>query len=153
MRIGIAADHAGKDLKSSIVDYLILNDYEVVDYGVSSSSVKSVDYPDFAGSLASDFCNKKISLGITVCGTGLGMSIVANKFPGVRAGVVFDEYTARMSRLHNDTNVLSLGSRTVNHSRAIDLVKIWLTTKFEGERHITRLNKIKAIEQKNFYSC
>jgi ribose 5-phosphate isomerase B len=148
-KIGVAADHGGKDLKRLVVDFLQLTDFEVVDYGVASNTDKSVDYPDYARVLAQDVSAEKIERGIAICGTGLGMCITANKFPKVRAVSVWDEYTARMSRQHNNANIICLGGRTINHHRAVDFVKIWLETSYEGGRHEERLKKIYEIEKKN----
>ena len=148
MKIAIGSDHAGKDLKSFIIDFLNLTNHTVLDYGVAADSAGSVDYPDYADIVASEISNNRADRGILICGTGTGMCISANKFPGVRAVVVFDEFTTRMSRAHNDCNVLCLGARTVNHQRAIDFVKIWLSTEFEEGRHRSRVNKIAAIEKR-----
>jgi len=148
--IGIASDHAARDLKALIVDYVKLHDIRVVDFGIGSDTNKSVDYPDYAAAVAREVSDGKLEAGIAVCGTGIGMSIACNKFPGVRATVVWDDYSARMSREHNNSNILCLGARTLNHHRAIDLVKIWLETRFVGERHQNRLDKIREIEKKNF---
>lgn len=149
-KIGIAADHAGKELKQLIADFIRLKNYEVIDYGVSVDTDKSVDYPDYAEILASDISSGKIDRGVLICGTGLGMCTTANKFPGVRATSVWDEFTARMSRAHNDANVICLGARVLNHHRAAEFVNIWLDTPFEGNRHKTRVNKIHEIEKKQF---
>lgn len=147
-KIGIASDHAGKELKQLIADFVRLKNFEVVDYGVAVDSDKSVDYPDYAAILAGDVGSGKLDRGIAICGTGIGMSITANKFPGVRAAVVWDEFTARMCRAHNDANILCLGSRVLNHHRAAELVNIWLDAEFEGNRHKVRLDKIREIEKK-----
>lgn len=147
-KIGIASDHAGKELKQLIADFVRMKNYEVIDYGVSTDTDKSVDYPDYAAILASDVSSGKVERGILICGTGIGMSITANKFPGVRAGLVWDEFTARMCRAHNDTNIICLGSRVLNPHRATEFVNIWLDTEFEGNRHKTRLDKIREIEKK-----
>ncbi len=147
-KIGIASDHAGKELKQLVADFVRLKNFEVIDYGVSMESDKSVDYPDYAAILATDISTGKIEQGILICGTGIGMSITANKFPGVRAAIVTDEFTARMCRAHNDANVICLGSRVLNPHRATEFVNIWLDTKFEGNRHKTRLDKIRDIERK-----
>jgi ribose 5-phosphate isomerase B len=147
-KIGIASDHAGKELKQLVADFVRLKNYEVIDYGVSMESDKSVDYPDYAAILATDISTGKIERGILICGTGIGMSITANKFPGVRAAIVTDEFTARMCRAHNDANVICIGSRVLNPHRATEFVNIWLDTKFEGNRHKTRLDKIRDIERK-----
>ena len=148
MKIAIASDHAAKDLKSYIIDFLNLTNHEILDYGVATDSVGSVDYPDYADIVGSEVASGRVDRGILICGTGIGMCVSANKFPGVRAAQVFDEFTARMSRAHNDANVLCLGARTINHQRAVDFVKIWLTTEFEEGRHRVRLNKIATIEKR-----
>jgi len=116
-KIGIASDHAGKELKQLVADFVRLKNYEVIDYGVSMESDKSVDYPDYAAILATDISSGKVEQGILICGTGIGMCITANKFPGVRAAIVTDEFTARMCRAHNDANVICLGSRVLNPRR------------------------------------
>lgn len=149
-RIGICSDHGGVELKKLILDFLSLTEYEVVDYGVAIDNKNSVDYPDFAALLAADIADGKIDRGIAICGTGIGMCITANKFAGVRAASVWDEFTARMAREHNNANVLCLGARTINHHRAADYCKIWLDTEYEGGRHQQRLNKIRNIEKHNF---
>lgn len=147
-KIGIAADHAGKELKQLIADFVRLKNHEVIDYGVAMETDKSVDYPDYAEVLASDISSGKVDRGVLICGTGLGMCMTANKFPGVRAASAWDEFSARMSRAHNDANVICLGARTLNHHRAAELVGLWLDTEFEGNRHKTRLDKILEIEKK-----
>ena len=147
-KIGIASDHAGKELKQLVADFVRLKNFEVVDYGVAVDSNKSVDYPDYAAILAGDLASGKIERGVLICGTGIGMCITANKFPGVRAAQVWDEFTARMSRAHNNANVICLGARVTNHHRAVELVNLWLDTPFEGSRHQSRLDKIREIEKK-----
>lgn len=149
-KIGVACDHAGKELKSLVFDFLKHTEFEVEDYGVSSEAVVSVDYPDYAAILCEAMNQGKISKGILICGTGIGMSIAANKFPGVRAALVNDEYTARMAKRHNDANVICLGSRTINFHRAVEMTKIWLNESFEGGRHEERMHKLREIEKKNF---
>lgn len=148
MRIAIASDHAARELKSCIVEFLTLTDHVVLDYGVAADAAGSVDYPDFAEIVASEVSVLRADRGILICGTGIGMCISANKFPGVRAALVYDEFTTRMSRAHNDSNVLCLGARTLNYQRAIDFVKIWLATECDEGRHRDRLNKIAEIEQR-----
>lgn len=148
MKIAVASDHAGKDLKQILVEYLRLTDYNILDYGVSFDTSISVDYPDYADIVASEVSTKAVERGILVCGTGIGMSLGANKYPGVRAAVVTDEFTARMSRAHNDANVLCLGSRVINHHRAIEFLKLWLMTEFEEGRHRQRLDKVAEIERR-----
>src|SRR5690606_14916631 len=109
---------------------------------------KSVDYPDYAEILSSDISSGKLDRGVLICGTGIGMCITANKFPGVRAGLAWDEFSARMSRAHNDANVLCIGARSLNHHRAEGLVNIWRDTEVEGNRHQTRLAKMREIEKR-----
>lgn len=149
-KIGIASDHAGKELKQMIIDFVRLIDVEVVDYGIAMETDKSVDYPDYAEMLARDLTRANIDGAIAICGTGIGMAITANKFPGVRAASAWDEFSSKMSRAHNDANMLCLGARTLNYHRAMDIVRIWLETPFAGERHQMRLNKIREIEKKTF---
>lgn len=149
-KIGIASDHAGKELKQVLHEFMSLTGNEVVDYGVAVTTDASVDYPDYAAHLAQDVSTNRIDRGIAICGTGIGMAIVANKFPGVRAAVVWDEFSARMARAHNDANILCLGARAINPHRAVDLAKIWLDTQFEKGRHQDRLLKIRELEKKNF---
>jgi len=149
-KIGIASDHAGKELKQMVYDFLRLTEYDVVDYGVPLDSETSVDYPDFASLVAADVSNGKLDRGVVICGTGIGMAVTANKFPGVRAALVGDEFTARMAKAHNDANIIALGSRTTNHHRAVAATKTWLETEFEGGRHDVRLGKIRELEKKNF---
>lgn len=148
MKIAIASDHAGKELKSFLIDFLSLTDHLVLDYGVAADSVESVDYPDFADIVASEVSSGRADRGILICGTGIGMCVAANKFPGVRAALVVDEFTARLSRAHNNSNVICLGARTLNFQRAVDFVKIWLATEFEEGRHQARLDKISSIEKR-----
>ena len=149
-KVGVACDHAGKELKEMVVEFLRTSDIEFVDFGLATSDDKSVDYPDFAELIGLSLIKKDIDCGIAICGTGLGMAIAANKFPTVRAVSVWDEYSAKMGRSHNDANVLCLGARTINHHRAVDLVNVWLRTPFAGDRHELRINKITAIEKKHF---
>jgi len=148
MTIGIGADHAGKELKQLVTEMLCLTEHKVVDYGVAADCKTSVDYPDYAASVASDVSVGKLDAGILICGTGIGMQIAANKFPGIRAAVAWDELSAKLAKEHNDTNILCLGARMINHMRASDLVKIWLETLFGGSRHQMRLDKIREIELK-----
>ncbi len=146
-RIGIASDHGGRVLKEKVSQFLRSIGKEVVDFGVPLDAAQSVDYPDYAAILAKEVSQGQIPRGILICGTGIGMSIAANKIPGVRAALVWDDFTARMSRNHNDANVLCLGERVLNHDRALDFVRIWLDSEFEGSRHKARLDKIRALER------
>lgn len=147
LKIAVGSDHAGVDLKKLVIDFLISYQYEPVDCGPSTSA-SSVDYPDYAAKVAAKVVDGECLYGILICGTGIGMCISANKIPGIRAALVFDEYTAKASREHNDTNILCLGSRTLSPAKSLDLIKIWLTTNFTEGRHIQRLEKIKQIEAK-----
>jgi ribose 5-phosphate isomerase B len=149
-KIGICSDHGGRELKRLIEEFLKLTDYELIDYGISYDNQQSVDYPDYAELLATDVSSGRLSKGIAICGTGIGMSIAANKFPNVRAAIVTCQFTAVMSRLHNNSNVICLGARVINHHRAVDYCKLWLDTDYEAGRHEQRLSKMRNIEQKNF---
>ncbi|MEZ4741495.1 MAG: ribose 5-phosphate isomerase B [Bdellovibrionota bacterium] len=149
-KLGVCSDHAGTELKQMILDFIKLIEVDAIDYGVAHGANTSVDYPDYAELVAKDILVGKIDGGIAICGTGIGMCITANKIPGVRAASAWDEYSARMSRAHNDANVICLGARTLNYHRAVDVVKTWLETPFEGDRHQLRVNKIREIEKKFF---
>ena len=144
MRVGIACDHGGFTLKSHVVEVLAENGCEVIDMG--TDSFESVDYPDFAikalESLAKGECDRIVLM----CGTGIGMSMCANRVKGVRGGLCHDSYTARMSRLHNNSNCLILGGRTTGPAVAREIVQIWLNTPFEGGRHQRRLDKLEKIQ-------
>ncbi|MCP2520726.1 ribose 5-phosphate isomerase B [SCandidatus Aminicenantes bacterium Aminicenantia_JdfR_composite] len=146
--IAIGSDHAGFRLKEKIKDFLKKREVEFYDFGPENED--SVDYPDFGEKVAKAVSQGKAERGILICGSGLGMTIVANKFKGVRATLCHDEYTAKMSRAHNDSNLLTLGARVLDEEMALKIVEIWLDTPFEGGRHLRRLNKIKEIEDKNF---
>ena len=145
--IGIASDHAGLDLKANIVLLLSELRYEVNDMGPATSN--SVDYPDYGISVAQAVTANKISRGIVICGTGIGMSIVVNRFPGIRGTLCSDVYTAKLCREHNDSNILIMGGRVVGHGLAREIVKVWLNTPFEGGRHQKRLDKITQIDKPN----
>lgn len=147
MKIVIASDHAGFPLKEKIKEYLSQEKVNVEDYGVQN--LQSVDYPDYASKVAEAVSSQKADAGILVCGTGLGMSITANKFKGVRAVTVSDLYSARMAKEHNNANVLALGGRVLDVPKALRLVKTWLRTPYKSDRHQKRLDKIAALEQKN----
>jgi len=142
LKIGIASDHAATHLKERIRLYLEDHGYTIEDYGPEVTNNKSVDYPDFASKALSPLLEGKLDRVILMCGTGIGMSISANRFIGIRAALVTDEFMARSSREHNDANVLVLGARTINHDRALDYLDIWLKTEYEGGRHQKRLDKI-----------
>jgi ribose 5-phosphate isomerase B len=144
MKIAIGCDHAGIELKKEIISLLHELQIEYIDYGTDGPH--SVDYPDFGDKVSAAVSAKKIARGILICGTGIGMSIVANKFPGVRASLCNELFTAKMSRLHNDANILVLGGRIVGKDLAREIVKTWVSTPFEGQRHVQRLDKITSIE-------
>lgn len=146
MIISIGCDHGGYPVKDNIVKLLTNYGCKVLDFGTDSAD--SVDYPDFAVKVCESIVSKKAERGILICGTGIGMSIAANKFKGIRAAVVFDEFTAKACREHNNANVLCLGARVTDIGKMSKLVKIWLETDFEGDRHIKRLNKITEIENR-----
>jgi len=145
-KIAIGSDHAGFGLKEEILELLKGLDIEIVDCGTNTT--ESVDYPDFGARVSELVSSGKAERGILVCGTGLGMSMVANKYPNVRAALCNDLFSAKMSRLHNDANILVMGGRVIGKDLAAEIVKVWLSTPFEGDRHLKRLHKIKKIEEK-----
>jgi len=146
MRIAVGSDHRGVELRAKLVELLGRLGQHVVDAG---SYGEDDDYPDVAALVARKVSSGDVDRGILICGTGLGMCIVANKMPGVRAAPCYDELTAELSRRHNDLNVLCLSGDTLNEDVADRLVKVWLETPFEGGRHARRLGKISALEQGN----
>ncbi len=144
MKVAIGCDHAGVALKNEITP--ILKELAVDWEDVGTKTEESVDYPDFGEKVSELVSNGKMERGILICGTGIGMSIVANKFPGVRAALCSEAFSATMSRLHNDANLLVLPGRIIDGQAAAEIVKVWFTTPFEGGRHQRRLDKIKEIE-------
>jgi ribose 5-phosphate isomerase B len=145
VKIAIGSDHAGLELKEYIKQVLAGGDYEVTDYGTNSP--QSVDYPDYGFKVAQAVAAGEADRGILVCGTGMGMSVVANKVKGIRAALAFDTYTAVQSRKHLDANVLVLGERVTGKGLAEEIVRSWLTAEFEGGRHSGRIAKIEAFEK------
>ena len=145
MKIAIGADHAGFELKQKIKQRLAQQGIEVHDEGTVSN--ESVDYPDFARKVGEEVAAKQVDFGVLVCGSGIGMSIAANKVPGVRAANVTTEYEAQMSREHNDANVLAVGARILKDDEAFAIVDKWLHTPFAGGRHQRRVDKIMEIER------
>jgi len=137
VKIAIGADHAGYHLKNRIKKYLDEQKIIYTDFG--TFKIESCSYPEFAYKVSSAVANKEYDRGILICGTGIGMSITANKVKGVRAAAVCDLKTAKLSRLHNDANVLCLGARTIDHEIVEHLVDVWLHTSFEGGRHQNRV--------------
>ncbi|MDW7684373.1 MAG: ribose 5-phosphate isomerase B [Bacillota bacterium] len=146
MKIAIASDHGGYQLKRHIADYLKEQNITYKDFGTLSED--SVDYPDFALLVAEAVSFREYDLGILCCGTGIGVNMVANKVPGIRAAHCHDTFSARMSREHNDANVLTMGERVIGRGLAIDIVKVFLEGKYAGGRHACRVEKIKEIETK-----
>ncbi len=147
MKVAIAADHGGFKLKEEIKAHLTSLNIEFEDFGCECAD--SVDYPDYAVPVAEKVAAGEFDRGILVCGTGIGMSIAANKIPGVRCALVHDTFSARATREHNDSNVLAMGERVIGPGLALDIVKIWLETEFLGGRHERRVEKVKEIEAKN----
>jgi RpiB/LacA/LacB family sugar-phosphate isomerase len=145
MKIAMGADHAGYVLKNRIRQYVTDRGHQVIDEGTNTSD--SVDYPDYAVKVAEDVAAGRAERGILVCGSGIGMAIAANKVPGIRAANICNEYTAQMSREHNNLNVLTLGARILDENDATHIVQIWLDIPFSGGRHSARLNKIHEIEK------
>jgi ribose 5-phosphate isomerase B len=145
-KIIIGCDHAGFPLKEIIRQYLANLRYDITDVGTDSRD--PVDYPDFGAKVAERVSSGEFDKGILLCGSGIGMAIVANKFPHIRAVVCLDEETARMSRLHNDTNILVLAGRRTEKDAAKSITRLWLSTEFEGDRHQRRIDKIEAIEKR-----
>jgi ribose 5-phosphate isomerase B len=148
MKIALASDHAGYDLKQEVMKYLQEEDVEIKDFGCSSK--QSVNYADFAEKAMKQVVSNKFDRAVLICGTGIGMSMVANKFKGIRGTLCCDKYMAEMSRLHNNSNCLTMGKRVLSTEKALNILETWLKTEFEGGRHQTRLDKISEIEEINF---
>lgn len=146
MKIAIGSDHGGYELKELIKKHLQEKGFDIKDFGTDST--ESTDYPDFAEAVGKAVANKELEKGILICGTGVGISIAANKVPGVRCALVSDCFSAKATRQHNDANILALGARVVGPGLALDIVKLWLATEFEGGRHQRRIDKITDIENK-----
>jgi len=146
MKIVLGSDHAGFELKEDLRSYLAEMKIDVLDLGTYSED--SVDYPDVAVKVAEKVARGEVERGLLICGTGIGMSIVANRFAGVRAALCHDFYTARISREHNNANILVLGGRLIGKGLAREILKVFLETEFQGGRHERRLNKIAALEAK-----
>lgn len=144
MKIALGADHAGFDLKEQIKRHLVAAGVDVDDRGTASTA--SVDYPDYAQAVGDEVANHKADLGILVCGSGIGMAIAANKVPGIRAANVVSAEAAKLSREHNNANVLALGARLTEPQAALEIIDAWLATPFAGGRHERRVEKIAQIE-------
>ncbi len=145
MRISIGSDHRGVDVKRQIIDLLRLLGHDVNDVGTQSE--ESVDYPDIAAEVGRRVSQSEADRGILICGTGIGMAIAANKFPGVRAAPCHDDLTAEMSRRHNDLNILCLSADLLGVKLIDHMVEIWLSTEFDGGRHARRVEKIGDLDQ------
>jgi ribose 5-phosphate isomerase B len=145
MKIAIGSDHRGFEAKERIKALLLNMGVDVADHGANSKA--ACDYPDAALAVARDITEGRAELGILFCGTGIGMSITANKLPGIRAALCHDELTAQMSRRHNDANVLCLPADLIGDALMQGVVKIWLATEFEGGRHLRRVEKIREVER------
>ena len=145
MKIALGSDHGGFHLKEEVKKHLEEKGLECVDYGTHSED--SVDYPDYGEKVGKAVASGECEKGIVVCGTGIGISIAANKVKGVICGLCSDTFSARMTRMHNDSNVLAMGERVLGVGLALDIVDIWLETEFEGGRHAKRVEKIRAIEE------
>src|SRR5438874_10466930 len=143
--VAVGADHAGFPLKQHLKEWLVVEGHRVVDAGTNSSD--SVDYPDYAAAVARAVSAGEAERGLLVCGTGIGMAIAANKVSGIRAGVCADVETARLSRQHNDLNVLALAGRATSEDGAVAIVRAWLETPFGGGRHERRLAKVTGLER------
>ena len=149
MKIAIGCDHGGINLKPLLLQYLEKKGIEYIDFGTNSKD--SVDYNEFAEKVGGCVVSGDADLGILICGTGIGMSIVANKIKGVRCGHCHDVFSAKMTRLHNDANVLALGERVVGPGLFLEIVDAFISTPFSLEaRHQARVNKIKGLEDRNF---
>lgn len=147
MKIAIGNDHVGLELKGTIVEELKKRDYEVIDCGTNSSD--RTNYPIFGEKVAKLVANKDVDLGIVICGTGIGISIAANKVKGIRAAVCSEPYSAKLSREHNDSNILAIGARVVGKEVAKMIVNEWLDAEYEGGRHQERIDLISEIENRN----
>ncbi|OWZ84591.1 ribose 5-phosphate isomerase B [Natranaerobius trueperi] len=145
--IGVASDHGGYNLKQKVIDHLKDKGYQINDLG--TYGLESVDYPDFAVKLADSIKEGEASLGILVCGTGIGISLSANKVPGIRAALCHDTFSAEMARRHNNANVLAMGERVIGSGLALKVVDTFLESEFDGGRHEKRVNKILEIEKKH----
>ncbi|MFB3166721.1 ribose 5-phosphate isomerase B [Neobacillus sp. 179-C4.2 HS] len=147
MKVAIASDHGGIEISKEIINLLEEMGVEYEDLGCEGSC--SVDYPDYAIPVAEKVANNQVDRGILICGTGIGMSIAANKVMGIRCALVHDLFTAKVTREHNDSNLLAMGERVIGPGVAREIARIWLTTEFQGNRHAKRVNKIKLYEEKD----
>ena len=144
MNLVIACDHAGYDLKENVKKYLSEQGHSVIDCGTNST--ESCDYPVFAKALCKEINDGNAQLGILICGTGIGMSMAANKVKGIRAALCSDYFSAKFTRAHNDANVICLGARVTGEGLALELIDIFLNTPFEGGKHLRRINEIEDLD-------
>jgi ribose 5-phosphate isomerase B len=146
MKIALGSDHGGLGLKKEIIRHLENKNIEVMDFGTHTEN--SCDYPDYALKVAEEVVAQNFELGILICGTGIGISIAANKVPGIRAALCHDTFSAHATREHNNANILAIGERVVGKGLALDIVDAFINAKFEGDRHQKRIDKITEIEKK-----
>ncbi|MBU5214596.1 MULTISPECIES: ribose 5-phosphate isomerase B [Heyndrickxia] len=147
MKVALASDHGGIHIREEIRKLLEELGIEYEDFGCNCEG--SVDYPDYALPVATKVANGEFDRGILICGTGIGMSIAANKVKGIRCALVHDVFSAKATRQHNDTNVLAMGERVIGPGLALEIAKVWLTTEFEGGRHSRRIEKVTNYEEQN----
>ncbi|MGL4363622.1 MAG: ribose 5-phosphate isomerase B [Bacteroidales bacterium] len=140
MKIGIIADHAGYEMKQKLCQALKKTEHQLIDYG--TNTIESVDYPDYAHLLAHKITHKELDYGIALCGTANGMAITLNKHPNIRAALCWNTEIAKLARQHNDANVCTIPARFCNYETALEMIKIFLSTQFEGGRHAKRIEKI-----------
>ena len=145
MMIAVGCDHGGFEHKNAIAEHLKERGFEVVDYGIHENV--SVDYPDIASKLCEGILGEKANLGILVCGTGIGMSLAANKIKGIRASLCADHFSTKYTRLHNDANIMCMGARTLGVGVGLELAEIFVDTPFEGGRHALRVDMIREMEE------
>ncbi len=148
MRVAIGCDHGGLNIKNAIIEYLKENNIDYTDFGCYTE--ESVDYPVYAYKVATDVVNNTDTLGVLCCGTGIGISMAANKVKGIRAAVCTNEFMAEMTRRHNNSNIICMGGRIIDEPTAVKLADIFLNTEFEGDRHTKRVDMITAIENNTF---
>ena len=144
MKIAMGCDHGGYELKEILKADLVANGYEVEDFGTYLN--ESVDYPDYAAQAAKAVANKECELGVAVCGTGIGVSMVANKVHGIRCALCHDVFSAKATRNHNDSNMLAMGARVIGPGLALEILHAWLSSEYEGGRHDARIAKMMALE-------
>ena len=145
MKIAVACDHGGYRLKNVLMEEMVKQGYEVIDFGTYSE--ESGDYPDFAAKAAKAVASGDCDKGVVVCGTGIGVSITANKVKGIRCALVHDVFSAKATRAHNDTNMLAMGQRVIGEGLALEILNAWLHTDYEGGRHDARIEKMMKLER------